>query len=281
MKNYHFVKFTKSVVITSLFGLVVLGASTYANHSWGNFHWGRTANPFNLKLGDNVSSAWDVYLGTASSDWNVSSVLDTTIVLGTALRHRSSSLDCSPVSGTVQVCNKTYGKTGWLGVARIWASEDHIVQGTAKLNDTYFNTTKYNTPAWKKLVMCQEIAHTFGLDHQDEIFNNFNLGTCMDYTNAPAGGVYNGFDYGPSNEHPNEHDFEQLGTIYSHFDGTTTVGQTVSSGPGKSSVSNGADGQEVAEWGKSIRTSSDGKTSLFERDLGNGRKVFTFVIWAN
>ncbi|MDP3697764.1 MAG: hypothetical protein Q8R55_07195 [Candidatus Taylorbacteria bacterium] len=267
--------------MASLFGLVVLVASTYASHSWGNYHWGRTANPFTLKLGDNVTSAWDAYLGTASSDWSLSTMLDTTIVLGTALRHRSSSLDCSPVSGTVQVCNKTYGKTGWLGVARIWASGNHIVQGTAKVNDTYFNTSTYNTPAWRRLVMCQEIAHTFGLDHQDETFNNANLGSCMDYTNDPDGGVGGAVNNDPSNEHPNAHDFAQLVTIYGHLDDATTVGQTTSSGPGKSSVSNGVDGQEVAEWGKSIRTSSDGKSSLFERDLGNGNKVFTFVIWAN
>ena len=30
-----------------------------ASHSCGNYHWARTANPFTLKLGDNVSSAWD------------------------------------------------------------------------------------------------------------------------------------------------------------------------------------------------------------------------------
>ncbi len=35
--------------------------------------------------------------------------------------------------------------------------------------------------------MCQEIGHDFGLDHQDENFNNPNLGTCMDYTNDPLG----------------------------------------------------------------------------------------------
>lgn len=269
MKNHRFTKFTKSVVITSLFGLVVLGASTYASHSWGNYHWGRTANPFNLKLGDNVSTVWDSYLGTTSSDWSLSSVLDTTIVLGTALRHRSSNLDCSPVSGTVQVCNKAYGKTGWLGVASIWVSDTHITQGRVKVNDTYFNTTQYNTPAWRNLVMCQEVGHTFGLDHQDENFGNLPLGTCMDYSSDPT-----------LNQHPNQHDYDQLELTYAHLDGATTVGQTAS-GPGKNAGVNGVDGQEVAEWGKSIRTSSDGKTSLFERDLGNGHKVFTFVIWAN
>jgi predicted Zn-dependent protease len=59
-------------------------------------------------------------------------------------------------------------------------SGSHIVQGTTKVNDTYFNTATYNTRAWRQLVMCQEVGHTFGLDHQDETFNNPNLGSCMD-----------------------------------------------------------------------------------------------------
>jgi len=277
MKNLTYKAFAAGAVISAA---ALLGTFAVADHAWGPYHWARTANPFTLKLGDNVTSAWDPYLATTSSDWSLSSVLDTNIVPGTALRHRSTNLDCSPVSGTVQVCNKTYGKNGWLGLASIWASGSHITQGTAKLNDTYFNTSTYNTPAWRNLVMCQEVAHTFGLDHQDEIFNNANLGSCMDYTNDPDGGA-GGFSSGdPSNEHPNAHDYEMLETIYAHLtDTTTTVGQT-SSGPGKGSAFNEVNGQEVAEWGKSIRTSSDGKPSLFEKDLGNGNKVFTFVIWA-
>ena len=63
----------------------------------------------------------------------------------------------------------------------------HITQAITKLNDTYFNTAAYNTPAWRRLVTCQEIAHNFGLDHQDEAFDNPNLGLCMDYTSDPGG----------------------------------------------------------------------------------------------
>ncbi|MEP7130556.1 MAG: hypothetical protein ABI770_05450 [Sphingomicrobium sp.] len=92
-----------------------------------------------------------------------------------------------------------------------------------KLNDTYFNSAQYNTPAWRNLVSCQEVGHTYGLDHQDETFDNYNLGTCMDYTNAPSGGVVGGFNYGPSNVAPNAHDYSELSTIYSHLDSTTTV----------------------------------------------------------
>ena len=86
-----------------------------------------------------------------------------------------------------------------------------------------FPSGSYNTPAWRALVACQEIGHDFGLDHQDETFNNVNLGTCMDYTNAPDGGVVGGFNYGPGNRHPNAHDYDELKTIYNHNDGFSST----------------------------------------------------------
>lgn len=192
-------------------GVAALSSALYANHSWGGYHWARTANPFALKLGDNVSATWDPILRTTSSDWSQSTVLDTTIVAGGA-----NPKNCRPTSGRVEVCNSAYGNTGWLGVAQIWASGGHITQATVKLNDTYFNTAQYNTTAWRNLVSCQEVGHTFGLAHQDENFTNPNLGTCMDYTNDPS-----------TNQHPNKHDYDELVTIYSHLDSTTTVGQSI------------------------------------------------------
>src|SRR5512143_779986 len=63
---------------------LVLPGFASANHSWGGYHWARQANPFTLKLGDNVTSQWDSILGTTSSDWSQSTVLDTTIVAGSA-----------------------------------------------------------------------------------------------------------------------------------------------------------------------------------------------------
>ena len=191
-----------------LLALVAFSSDAQANHSWGNYHWARTNNNlFNLPMGDNVTLAWDSYLGTTATDWSTSSVLDTTIVAG-----KTSRSNCRPTSGRVEVCNYRYGSNGWLGVAQIWVNGSHIVQGTTKVNDTYFNTAKYNTPAWRQMVMCQEVGHTFGLDHQDEIFNNTNLGTCMDYTNDPTGKA--GTNGTLSNEHPNQHDYDQLATIY-------------------------------------------------------------------
>jgi len=250
-------------LVTLVFLITVLAAfplTASANHSWGNYHWARTSNPFTLKVGDNVNSTWDPYLNEAISDWSASSVLDLTKVAG-GTRPRN----CRATSGRIEACNAKYGNTGWLGIAQIWVSGSHITQAITKVNDTYFDTAQYNTPAWRRLVMCQEIAHDFGLAHQDEDFYNPNLGSCMDYTSDPDGP--------PSNEHPNSHDFAQLESIYSHLDSTTTVGAMP---PGFAN----ANVHAVENWGDKVHDSADGHSALFVRDFGEGFQIFTFVIWA-
>ena len=112
--------------------------------------------------------------------------------------------------------------------------------------------------------MCQEIGHTFGLDHQDTNFSNANLGTCMDYTNDPT-----------SNQFPNQHDYDQLVTIYGHLDGTNTIGQSAAF-----SFAPDIDHNDARTWGQLVKVSNGGRTAIYERDLGHGAKVVTFVIWA-
>ena len=239
--------------------LAALAMPALATHSWGGYHWARTANPFTLKLGDNVDVNWDSYLATTSSDWTASAVLDTVIVPGSATNVKR----CNALAGTVQICNTTYGNTGWLGIASISITGGtHITQGTVKLNDTYFNTAQYNTPAWKNMVSCQEVGHAFGLDHQDTVFSNANLGTCMDYTNDPS-----------TNQHPNAHDFEQLATIYQHLDTTTTISARTAA-----TVADVGDGP--ATWGRPIRFDRQGRPDVYERFDGPGRSTLTHVIWA-
>ncbi len=260
MISRHWLIFVVAIVL-AISPLVLL-----ANHSWNGYHWARTSNPFSLKIGDNVSSTWDSYLQTTSKDWSLSSVLDMTIVAGSA-----KPRNCRPTSGRVEVCDSTYGNTGWLGVAQIWISGSHITQGTVKLNDTYFNTATYDTPGWRNLVSCQEVGHTLGLDHQDTNFDNKNLGTCMDYTSNPYGP--------PDNEHPNQHDYDELVTIYTHLDNTTTVGQTAQQHampPAMTDID--YDGPE--QWGKVVKGSRASGTSVHDLDFGHGNHIFTFVFWA-
>ena len=252
------IKLIAAATSAALLSLLPVGAAQ-ANHSWGGYHWARTSNPFALKLGDNVTSAWDSYLAGASSDWTKSTVLDTSVVAGS-----SSPRTCKATAGMVQVCNSTYGSTGWLGIASISVTGGtHITQGTVKLNDTYFNTAQYNTPAWRAMVTCQEVGHTFGLDHQDEVFDNPNLGTCMDYTNDPS-----------TNQHPNQHDSDELVSIYSHLDSTTTIGASTSGNHPQV-------GNDEASWGHRVEGSRAEGHATYVRDFGDGESVVTFVTWAN
>src|SRR5438067_6953259 len=253
----------RAKVILVFVAAAAIAVAAYANHSWNGYHWARTSNPFTIKLGNNLSSVWQTYLGKASSDWSSSTVLDTTVVAGQATTRR-----CRPTLGRVEVCNSTYGNNGWLGVASISVNGSHITQGTVKLNDTYFNTATYNTPAWRQMVTCQEIGHTFGLDHQDTNFNNTNLGTCMDYTNDPSGTA--GTNGTLANTSPNKHDYNELVTIYSHLDSTTTVGQTV---PLRVAARH-EDDDELP------RDVVAGRIKSFSEDLGNGHERVTFVFWA-
>src|SRR5713226_9660833 len=140
---------------------------------------------------------------------------------------------CHMVAGTTQVCNGTFGNNGWLGLATINLASGtlHITQGSAKMNDTYFNTATYNNPNERLHVMCQEVAHTFGLDHQSTDGSSQN--SCMDYfsnTGANAGSALS--------VKPNAHDFEELNIIYAHLDNTTTVAAMAALAASASEVTN-------------------------------------------
>jgi hypothetical protein len=206
----------KFLALAAMAGVVAAATASaaLANHSWGGYHWARTSNPFTLKLGDNLTTTdWKSRLGQTSSDWSKSTVLDTTIVVG-----QSNNKRCRATAGRDEICNGSYGRNGWLGVATIWlTSGSHITQGTVKVNDTYFSLAPYNNTAEKEHVMCQEAGHTLGLDHQDE--SGASLNTCMDY-------YQNTSSTDTKSTTPNQHDYDELATIYSHRDSTTTLGST-------------------------------------------------------
>lgn len=236
-----------------------LAVPALANHSWNNYHWVRTSAQISPPVGDNVDSRWDSYLRVANADWNKSTVIESGLVAGSA-----NPKNCRGVAGTIQVCNSSYGNTGWLGIASISISGGHISQGTTKLNDTYFAQARYNTPEWRALVTCQEIGHDYGLGHQDEDFNTDTTNSCMDYTNLPAG-----------NEHPDSHDYAQLVAIYDHLESamSTTFGGVGAAGF--------ADvGDEPQDWGRPIHSDAQGRPDVFERQEGGGRKTIVHVFWA-
>lgn len=231
-------------------GVGAVPAPAGASHSWGGYHWARTANPFTLKAGDNVSNVWDPYLRTAATDWSADTAgnpLNANVVVG-ATKPRS----CRAQTGHIEVCAAAYGYTGWLGLAQIWVGSNlHITKGIAKMNDTYYALPQYNTPTWRAVVVCQEIGHTFGLDHQDE--SGADLNTCMDYASNPDA----------NNTHPNYHDYEQLELIYRHLDSTTTIA-AASQGAGSSRV---------------VSTTQVDRSTIVRR-YADGSMRITFIVWA-
>lgn len=160
---------------------------------------------------------------------------------------------------------------GWLGVAQIWITGGvHIKQGTVKNNDYYFGSSsyQYNNEAEKRHVICQEVGHTLGLDHQST--SGASLNTCMDY-------YHNTSNTDTKSTTPNQHDYDELVTIYTHLDSTATIGSFSFNLPGNAS---NADLNDRREWGALISTSEGGRASTFVREFANGERMVTHVIWA-
>lgn len=248
-----------------------------ANHSWGNYHWARASNPMPLRIERQITAKWVTAFNTAVADWDQSTVLSLT--RGNA-NVGTNSKKCTAITGKVLVCNDHYGQRGWLGIASIWADgQSHITKATTKLNDSYFDSAIYNTPAWIALVTCQEIGHDFGLAHQDENFSNANLGTCMDYTNSPG-----------TNQHPNRHDYDQLESMYAHLDSYGTASAQLatnfavrtpgSAAPAAPASIDNESGDSPAEWGSPVHRDGQGRPDVFVKQLGNGHRKITHVFWA-
>lgn len=242
-------KFSISVGLAALVAAAT-ASSAAASNSWSGYHWPRSANPFTIALGDNLTAVWKSYYSTTAADWSQSTggnPLRVATVAGATTGRK-----CRPTAGRVEVCDAAYGKNGWLGLAQVWASGGHITQATAKMNDTYIAPgTKYDSPYWRGSVMCQEVGHAWGLDHQDT--SGADLHTCMDYASAPAA----------DNTKPNAHDYDQQAIDYSHLDATA-----------RSAPSRPGNGPYAVE-----RRDSRRSTTIVER-YSDGSTVTTYITWA-
>ncbi len=255
-----------ALMVVAVFGYTP-GAT--AAHSWADYHWARTTTSFDLTVINSTTSEWSGYVPQSISDWSNSGKLNMIEVSGsTAKRVRRQ---CKGGSGTVRICNDTYGDTGWLGIAGISLDTNgHITTGYTKMNDTYYANPFYDNQEWRQSVVCQELGHNIGLGHQDEDFNNQSLFSCMDYQNPPY-------------MYPNTHDYEQLDTIYGHTDSYDSYaggggggGSACNSPPGKGCNKAGANG--AVGWGISLGRKGNAET--FIRIDPDGTRHLVHVTWA-
>jgi hypothetical protein len=161
----------------------VITAAGQELHAWGVYHWpSNHLSP--TVVSKTTSPLYDV--PGVSQEWNN---------LGTPIQLVMSTARKGDV--TVSESSSAF----WLGLATIYLdSSGHIVKGEVKLNTRLLK--KY-PPAVAAHVLCQELGHILGLDH-----NRDELDTCMNDTSAAS----NAWPY------PNAHDAEQLNLAYNHLD---------------------------------------------------------------
>jgi hypothetical protein len=171
-----------------LIALVLLAIPTgvaLAEHSWATYHW--PDDKLSPSVKDRTSdSLYDVPVEVA--EW---AGLGTPIQPGMADK-----------KGEITV--KEASNIFWLGLARIFIDDaGHITKGEVQLN-TRLLAGYPNAKDATEHVLCQELGHVLGLDHQR------GSDSCMDDT-APLGSVTS----------PNGHDKVELKSIYSHDDAPT------------------------------------------------------------
>ena len=174
---------------------VLIPTSSFATHSWSVYHWSSN------KLAPTVVDA------TKSTLYDVPAGIVEWADLGTPIQPTLTS-------GNGDIVVKEFFSPWYLGLARIYIDElGHITKGEVKLNTRLL--TNYG-PEVADHVLCQEIGHVLGLDH-----NRLELDTCMNDTTALSNTA----------PYPNFHDAEQLNLIYSHVDVEPPVDDTGPGGP--------------------------------------------------
>jgi predicted Zn-dependent protease len=182
-----------SVVAMFAVGLAAGTVIVSANHSWNcrgprnPYHWGsRTVSHGNpVQDGSIVRSAssYSGALNGAITTWNNQTVMSLTNGSQQELRYGA------------------YGSNGWLGLATISQINNCVIgHSKSQLNDSYLrDTSRYNQTAVDH-VACQEVGHTYGLDHQRNATNS-----CMNDSILTAGNQIN------------QHDVDMIAQIYANI----------------------------------------------------------------
>jgi hypothetical protein len=152
-------RFVTGLALICLLAANVFMAREALAHQWGRWHWNKSGSSVPLSIYN--SGTYRTEAANAISDWNVNTIL--------TLSNASSHTEISVFDGN-------YGNTGWGGLASLESvSGNHILHAHSRLN-TYYSYSSTD----KRGVQCQEVGHTFGLDHSNDgcmgkgYYNNLN-----------------------------------------------------------------------------------------------------------
>ena len=179
---------TLVAALLALFSALVLVSVAGADHSWNGYHW----------PSDHRSPA--VYSKATSNLYNVPAAVTEWAALGTPIQPAMTANS----TGAAVTVSEGYSPW-WLGLARVYLTSDgHITKGEVKLNTKLLK--KYPAAAADH-VLCQELGHIWGLDHNRVGDSSPDDQTCMnDQVNLRS------VQYTT----PNQHDVDELNLIYAH-----------------------------------------------------------------
>ncbi|MCA9473650.1 MAG: hypothetical protein MRJ96_08700 [Nitrospirales bacterium] len=169
---------TAAYVLVAL-GLLTLNAQVLDAHQWGSWHWDKRT------LGMYYWGSHQTQAKASVQDWD---------------SHTDLSLPTKSSHTDISVFGQNSGATGWAGLASIKSYEFdwwhkwcwcRIKHAHAQYN-SYYGYSNSNAQG----VFCQEVGHTFGLDHS-------NTNGCM------AKGYYS-----PSSNVSNSHNWSDINSMY-------------------------------------------------------------------
>mmetsp|Transcript_15879 Transcript_15879/g.23359 ORF Transcript_15879/g.23359 Transcript_15879/m.23359 type:complete len:383 (-) Transcript_15879:148-1296(-) len=153
-----------------------------------------------LNVLNSLEDHWDMLFYVATNEWNSGSD-----AVALKVERIEADKTCGEEIGYLKVCNGNYGATNWRGLNQILMQDGYIIASVAKLNEYYL---EFASDDRRQYTMCHEIGHGLGLGHTDEIYNNADLGDCMDYTDTPE-----------NNKRPGKRNFETLRNMYGTLQG--------------------------------------------------------------
>lgn len=185
------------LLMSVTFLLIVANINLAFAHQWGSWHWHKR------NIGVLNTAFYRVSSTAAMNDWGPGF----NVINPRSVTHHSD----------VSFFDGNFGDTGWGGLASIESYFNHchysvfgicfdskpgITHAHARLNTYYFwsNLNTGTTADSGRGVQCQELGHTFGLDHSNDgcmgkgYFNNLNYVTS--HSDSDLNAMYSGTPLG-------------------------------------------------------------------------------------